>query len=308
MTIRSKKLVSLLVLILWYYVMTFFITPYFMGYMFETNTIIAELFSEILTICIPILVILFRKKERGKPELLFSVYTNKLKTVKKKKVFIWLGLSGFVGIAMTYIFAFYDIVYILNKKDYSIVNIIPDFDIWIFIFSIITIVIIPPIFEEIAYRGMYYDTLYDTNDVLTFFVPSLIFATLHGSLTLFVNAFVISIFLLFCYRQTKSLKLIILMHMISNFISYLFSNIITYPLSPLMALNEYANDNQMYGLLLFYTGIIIAFITLIVICIIVLKPKKINLGITNKFNRLELCLLLFILCIAVIMFIIKITI
>ena len=83
---------------------------------------------------------------------------------------------------------------------------------------------------------------------------------------------------------------------------------ITYPLSPLMVLNEYANDNQMYGLLLFYTGIIISFITLIVICIIVLKPKKINLRITNKFNLLELCLLLFILCIAVIMFIIKITI
>ena len=307
MDAKSKKISWLLILLLWYVLMVYFVTPILVEYMFLTNSVIAELFAEIISVCLPILtVLLIAKQDKSSMIPLFRICDVPMKMVTSRKLLLWIMVIVAISISVNYTFNIFEVIYIIVTKNYSIISYIPEFDIVVFLFTVLVVAIIPSIFEELCYRCMYYDCLYDTNWVLLYIITSLIFASLHVNIYSFINAFILGIFLMICYQQNKSLKLIVLLHFVNNLISIVLSNIVTLPLSPLRILEDYANDNQMIAAVIYYIGVVLFMLIILLFCINKLELRNVVLQNENKISILSIILILLLIVISVGLFIIKI--
>lgn len=86
------------------------------------------------------------------------------------------------------------------------------------IMLIIGVVILAPIAEEIAFRGILLSKLRPYGNGVAIFVTSLIFALFHGNLYQMLYAFAIGAFLANIVMRTGKLRYSIILHMIFNFV------------------------------------------------------------------------------------------
>jgi membrane protease YdiL (CAAX protease family) len=91
------------------------------------------------------------------------------------------------------------------------------------IFSILTIVVAAPIFEELIFRGIILDGLLKRySPVKAIIVSSALFGAVHLNPWQFVGAFILGIFIGWIYYKTKSITLAIAIHAFNNLTASLF--------------------------------------------------------------------------------------
>lgn len=96
-----------------------------------------------------------------------------------------------------------------------------------FIGSLIGVIIVAPITEEILFRGiMLKGLLKRHSDLTSILVTALLFAILHFNIYQFVGALIAGIFLGWLYSKTNSLLLCIIGHATYNSIGYILSDLL----------------------------------------------------------------------------------
>lgn len=131
------------------------------------------------------------------------------------------------------------------------------------IFSIATLVILAPIFEELIFRGIILNGLLKRySPVLSIVVSSLLFAAVHLNPWQFVSAFILGLFIGWVYLRTKSISLAIIIHAFNNLAAILpellgFSSNYDNKIS----LSEYFGGSFNYALIITFAGL--TFITCI---------------------------------------------
>lgn len=90
-----------------------------------------------------------------------------------------------------------------------------------FLLSLFCIAVIPAVFEESVYRGVFYQEYRKINPVGAIFFSALLFALLHGNLNQFTYAFVMGIIMAFVIEATDSILSTMIIHFTTNGMSVL---------------------------------------------------------------------------------------
>ena len=90
------------------------------------------------------------------------------------------------------------------------------------IWSVVTLVVLAPLFEEVIFRGVLLDSMRARYGVVVaWLLSSLMFAAVHGHPTVIVNALFMGLILGFVYIASDSLWSTIFLHAINNGIAYM---------------------------------------------------------------------------------------
>lgn len=125
------------------------------------------------------------------------------------------------------------------------------------LWSIVTLCVLAPFFEEFLCRGILLESLRKKYGVwVAFFVSSVFFAVMHFSSVLTINAFFLGMVLAFVYIQSGSIFAPIILHAINNAIAYIII--------------ASGNDNMMLINIMkeYKSGYVIAYITSVAVCLI----------------------------------------
>lgn len=85
-----------------------------------------------------------------------------------------------------------------------------------FFLSLICVAIIPAIFEESVYRGIFYQEYRKVNPLAAIFLSALLFGLLHGNLNQFSYAFVMGVVFALVIEATDSILSTMIIHFIIN--------------------------------------------------------------------------------------------
>ncbi len=126
------------------------------------------------------------------------------------------------------------------------------------IFSIATLVILAPVFEELIFRGIILNGLLKRySPVLSIVVSSLLFAAVHLNPWQFVSAFFLGLFIGWVYLRTKSISLAIIIHAFNNFAAILPEMLgFTSSADKNISLSEYFGGTFNYALIITLAGLI----------------------------------------------------
>lgn len=137
-----------------------------------------------------------------------------------------LVLKKYKGDDGTFKFGFYLFYGLFLNVIYNLILYFIDKSIFVFEVDFLVLfygsVIIGPILEEYIFRGILYNELKEKFDInKSMIISSLIFALFHQNLVQIIYAFVFGLILAHMYEKYRNLNCVILMHMISNFVSIL---------------------------------------------------------------------------------------
>lgn len=90
-----RKKINLLLVCVWYWVCVLIITPLFMNYLFDTDTILAELLAELISVGIPV-ALLAVSENKEKNTLLYNIYNKKFNRIGYKNVGVSIVYWGLV--------------------------------------------------------------------------------------------------------------------------------------------------------------------------------------------------------------------
>lgn len=94
--------------------------------------------------------------------------------------------------------------------------------------ALFNLIIISPIFEEILFRGMIFNSLKKNIDIVVAIVlQAFIFSVVHGNIIQFIYAFLGGIIYGIIYFKTNSLVAPMLMHIIGNFVGIIGINFVS---------------------------------------------------------------------------------
>lgn len=306
---RSLKLRYLFLLLIIHLFMTHLITPLFISYLFEEQGLVVDLFAQILSFILPILIILVvssRDDEHQKKSFTFQVDLLYKQPFIKKSLIISLPIGLLLSIVVTYSIYAIEIIYILITNEYTIISIMPTFDINQFLLAVLTFALLPACFEELLYRGMYYDTFKSENKVFIYLIPTTMFVFAHtGMITSFI-ACVLGILLIHLMLKGISIIVCTVLHFVYNATALFFSHVVSLPFSPLRLLSDYASREQMISTIVIYLGIILILGTIILYLLgYLLKTsiKKDTSGDKKKFNLLEKSLILVMIITSIVLFV-----
>lgn len=85
-----------------------------------------------------------------------------------------------------------------------------------FFISLICVAIIPAVFEESIYRGIFYQEYRKVNPLGAIFLSALLFGLLHGNLNQFSYAFIMGIVFAFVIEATDSILSTMIIHFVIN--------------------------------------------------------------------------------------------
>ena len=207
---------------------------------------------------------------------------------------------------MNYLFHFFEILYILLSDDYSIISLIPPFNLKSFLGAILILGILPSLFEELLYRGMYLDTLKNSKVILQYLIPTIMFSLAHKGTFSAFSALILSIILFYFLKKYSSLILCTIIHFGYNLISIIISNLISLPYSPERLLYKSSNNTMFIGVLLFYGGIILLFISFIIMLIRNLKFKNSSENdLVLKLSKFEIFMFSIMMFVSLILFLLR---
>ena len=111
------------------------------------------------------------------------------------------------------------------------------------LYTLLTVVVISPIMEEVIFRGRLYNLLGHTaSPFMAAFLSSLVFATIHMQPIIIIDGFLSGMLFSYMYLLKRSIILPIMLHMCNNIIAYGLQ-IISYAGKPLM---EYIGGEYYY--------------------------------------------------------------
>lgn len=91
-----------------------------------------------------------------------------------------------------------------------------------YILTFIMLVILPPVFEEILFRGYAYGTLRTGfAPVASALVTSVLFGMAHGQLNLFIDTFILSLALCYLRERTGAIWAGMLLHALKNLVAFI---------------------------------------------------------------------------------------
>ncbi|MEG2004248.1 MAG: CPBP family intramembrane glutamic endopeptidase, partial [Clostridia bacterium] len=94
-------------------------------------------------------------------------------------------------------------------------------------FSFLSIVIVAPIFEELVFRGVFFQALLPYNRTFAIVFSALIFGLMHRNPPSVINALVFGIFAAIGFAKTKSILICVVLHMTNNAISFMVAYLIS---------------------------------------------------------------------------------
>lgn len=284
----SKKSV-LIFLYLWYCLSVILLAPLLIDYFFDDYNVITELFAELFSVVIPVLIVK-TMKDKTKKNSLFRIKCVSLKSIGIKKV-----LSSIIMIIAFYFFIQYTIngihiLIYLKTDDFGNVQLLSHPNFLTFCITVLVYAFLPAIFEELNYRAFYYDALNSEKPLLLFLCSSLTFASAHMNLITILNAFFFGLLMMIIYRKYYSLTLVVVLHFVYNLLDVIFSTYISFPYSILNILSDYANDMQKKSAVLISFSIAILTILIVIVLFRYLilikydneKSNKKELNVSNK--------------------------
>lgn len=280
--LRRKKLIYLLILLIINQIMALLFTPLLIDYLFEEPSLIVELFAQVTTFILPVLGIFIfssTKDESEKYQLMFKVNQLYKRPIKAKELVIGIVVGSLISLVVLYIINFIEVSHILVTNDYQIISNIPKFNLSIFLIAVFIFALLPAIFEELLFRGMYYDTLKTVRPKLRYLILILVFLLAHRGIMTTISALILSVLLVYLIEKGKSLILCVIIHFTYNLTALIFTNIVSQPLSPLRLLSNSFSDTRLVAVLFIYGGIIL------MIGVVVIKLLKI---FTKTFNIVNL--------------------
>src|SRR5690554_819583 len=122
-------------------------------------------------------------------------------------------------------------------------NIIIPIDNSSLIFSLVSIAILPAIFEELIIRGILFDNLLKNNTLIkSIVITTMIFSALHMSITKLPMLILGSIFTCYIYYKTRNILYAMLIHLTANAISVFEYLLIQHTSGSVTLLNIYGNN------------------------------------------------------------------
>lgn len=245
MSARKKKF-GLLVGMIWYWISWLFFAPQLIFYLFDAPNLLSELVAEFLTVGIPALLLAsihFRVDDTK--VALYKIDDNPIKNIPLG-TFLG-GMASCVGLFffVTYAVNTVQLVYGLRTGEFVVTSLPEEFGFGTLITIIVVNALLPAVFEEIIYRGLYVDAFRQNKKRIIYLVPTFVFASLHSGVISFISAFLLGLMLIVFYEKFRSLKLVIIMHFLYNILGVIFGNCIIPPFSVLSVWLSHPNDTQL---------------------------------------------------------------
>lgn len=182
----------------------------------DDNILIMNIISQIIALII--FITAFKKRKKYIPKEKITMKKDPQKTI----IYILAAvstaiLSGFAAIAIEKFVKVPDGgINTISEMIYSGAAIL----------SVITVVILAPILEEIIFRGIIFNKLNSKmNTTAAIIISALVFGIFHMNIVQGLNAFVIGIVLAFIYAKTHNLYTCISIHFINNLLSVITQRI-----------------------------------------------------------------------------------
>lgn len=161
----------------------------------------------------------------------YSLYARYF-TVKNKAIFplvsksglltsviCGIGVYGLVTIIVNFLLTFENIPSISQSLQ-TFDKAMADFSSDGVLIMILNVVILGPIYEEIVFRGFVYNILNKTkNSTFAVMATGLMFGIWHGILFQSIYTSIMGIVITYIYHKTKSLPVVIIVHMINNLLA-----------------------------------------------------------------------------------------
>lgn len=136
--------------------------------------------------------------------------------------------------------------------------------------TLITIVVISPIIEEIIFRGRFYNLLtHSTSPFWAAVLSSLVFATIHLEPIIIIGGFLSGMLFSYMYLLKRSIILPIMLHICNNTIAYAL-HILSYAGKPLM---EYIGSEHYY-LSIYLTSLLLVLVFVGLMIMRFMKEKR----------------------------------
>lgn len=175
------------------------------------NIVPITIISSFVTLII--FYLLFKLKNQ---DLIKRCKFNKLNSKQLKNIFLMALLISFANMFLTMILS----PYFLEYKEVSnmISNQLKAK------FGILTLIVLVPIFEEILFRGIIFNTLKKEFKLIpSILISSLIFSIAHANMLQAIYTFILGILLASVYNKTNSIKAPIIIHLMYNFLGSIIS-------------------------------------------------------------------------------------
>lgn len=242
----SKKKFGLLLGMIWYWFAWQILTPHLISYLFETPNLMSEFLAELLTVGIPALLLAtLHFKINEEKTALFKIDDAPIKELPPgtllASIISGTGLFFFVTYAVNTV----QLIYAFQTGRFVVSSLPEEYSFGIFIIILVINAVMPAVFEEIIYRGLYYDAFRFSNKRTIYLVPAFIFASLHSGVVSILSAFLLGLMLIVLYNKFHSLKLTILIHFIYNLSGAVFGNCIAVPFSILSVWTMHPNNTQL---------------------------------------------------------------
>ena len=270
-----KRKLLMLLLFLWYCLSAILLAPILIEYFFDENNLFSELFSEFLSVVIPVLIVK-TVKDKKREKYLFKTGKVSLKMVGGKKV---------LGSIMMIIAYFFFVQYMINgihicsyimTGDFGEVFLLSQPNFITFILSVFVYALLPSVFEEMHYRAYYFECFKTDKLPILLLCSSITFASAHINTASIINAFFIGMLLMILYKKLHSFILIVILHFIYNFLDLLFSTYISIPYSMLDLLNDYANVKQNKAAVLISFGCAVLFLSVLIVMFRYVIAKEVD--------------------------------
>lgn len=241
-----KKKIGLLVGVVWYWFSLLFFSPLLIRYLFETPNLLSELVAELVTVGVPTLILaLFYRRVDDTKVALYEIDDRPIKElplgVSLGSIAVCIGLFFFVTYAVNTV----QLMYGLQTGEFVVTSVSEKFSFGTELAIIFVNALLPAVFEEIAYRGLFFDAFRQNNKCAIWLVPTLVFASLHSGAVSVISAFLLGLILIALYAKFRSLKLVIIMHFIYNTLGEIFGNFTTLPFSVLSIWLQHPNNTQL---------------------------------------------------------------
>lgn len=279
---KIKKKFGLMLIHFWYCLSVTTITPVIIKYLYLDFSILTEFCAEIISVGVPVAFLAMRRERCNKNNLLYKIYRIPIRSVGYPNVVLSIIVCIALFFGIYYIFNTCEIIYIYYTNDFSSVNIQVGSNIQTFFLSLVVYALLPAIYEEILYRGMYFDAFHMNNIGVLYLVSSLMFASAHSGIVSIVNALVVGIILMQIYQKYRSLALTILLHFIYNLFSIIFTNYISLPYSALSILKDYANKVQMKASVIISFGVSGIMLIVVLLGLMAIIKKRDNIEMESK--------------------------
>ena len=153
-------------------------------------------------------------------DFFYNIKIKKAPSVLQAIICLAISLVCIFGLsALTNLFL--EFLYRMGYRSYSSDIVISNFT--TYIFSVVTICVVPAFCEEVLFRGLICNGLKKINAVVAVFGSAFLFMIMHGSPDQTVHQFILGIILALAFLITNNLWVPILIHFFNNFIAVTFS-------------------------------------------------------------------------------------